>query len=336
MSATSDQGEQKTVAMSPAKFPRDQRRHFIAGAVGGMTAAMITSPLEIVKTRLQIQGGREAFKGASSPTTFGVMRSIVRSESVFGLWRGITPTLIGIIPARSIYFGSYSRFKEYFSSHGLQGRIFNFGAAAAAGSLSATLVCPIWVVKTRYQLMPAHTELAAARPNALTLGVSNSSQRTVSTLVKSAKPRFSSIHEVALDMYRTEGPRAFFRGLTASYWGISESAIQFALYEECKTLMDEPSHIQYFVAAGLSKLLAAALTYPHEVVRTRMRDQRAPVGSSELKYRSMIQSITTIFREEGARGLYGGMPAHLMRVVPNAAIMFLVVEVITEQEKSRS
>lgn len=43
----------------------------------------------------------------------------------------------------------------------------------------------------------------------------------------------------------------------------------------------------------------------------------------------MIQSLRTIFKEEGTRGLYGGMPAHLMRVVPNAAIMFLVVEMIT-------
>lgn len=33
-------------------------RHFIGGAMGGMTAAAITSPLEVVKTRLQIKGGQ--------------------------------------------------------------------------------------------------------------------------------------------------------------------------------------------------------------------------------------------------------------------------------------
>lgn len=33
-------------------------RHFIGGAMGGMTAAVITSPLEVVKTRLQIKGGQ--------------------------------------------------------------------------------------------------------------------------------------------------------------------------------------------------------------------------------------------------------------------------------------
>ncbi|KAG7391284.1 hypothetical protein PHYPSEUDO_005233 [Phytophthora pseudosyringae] len=303
-------------------------RHFLGGAVGGMTAALITSPLEVVKTRLQIRGGSGSF---GTQTTFGVMRSIGRTESVFGLWRGITPTLIGVIPARAIYFGSYSTFKEKFSSYGLSGRQYNLLSAAGAGSISATLCCPIWVVKTRLQLMPAHAMATAAvttRQNAVSVGFAE-----VETAVAAkARPQFSSVRQVALDMYRKEGPRAFFRGLSASYWGISESAIQFALYEECKEHIEEPTNLKYFLTAGACKLLASVCTYPHEVVRTRMRDQRAPLNSKDLKYKSMIQSLIKIYKEEGRRGLYSGMPAHLMRVVPNAAILFMVVEVIANQE----
>lgn len=302
-------------------------RHFLGGAVGGMTAALITSPLEVVKTRLQIRGGSGSF---GTQTTFGVMRSIGRTESVFGLWRGITPTLIGVIPARAIYFGSYSTFKDKFTGYGLNGRLYNFLSAAGAGSISATLCCPIWVVKTRLQLMPAHsraTTAATARQNIVSVGFAE-----VETAATKARPQFSSVRQVAWDMYRKEGPRAFFRGLSASYWGISESAIQFALYEECKDHIEEPTNLKYFLTAGACKLLASMCTYPHEVVRTRMRDQRAPLDSKELKYKSMIQSIIKIYKEEGRRGLYSGMPAHLMRVVPNAAILFLVVEVIANQE----
>jgi len=36
----------------------------------------------------------------------------------------------------------------------------------------------------------------------------------------------------------------------------------------------------------------------------------------------------TIIREEGVRGLYSGLGAHLVRVVPNSAIMFLVYEAV--------
>lgn len=202
---------------------------------------------------------------------------------MFGLWRGITPTLIGVIPARAIYFGAYSTFKESLKNRNLEGRVFNFLAAAGAGSISATLTCPIWVIKTRLQLMPAHSELVVPRQNVLSLGFANSVSRSMST-GRPATAQFSSISHLAMDMYRKEGPRAFFRGLSASYWGISESAIQFALYEEVKQYIEEPTPAKYFLAAGGCKLVAAALTYPHEVVRTRMRDQRAPLGSKELKY----------------------------------------------------
>ncbi|KAL4160071.1 hypothetical protein PRNP1_000642 [Phytophthora ramorum] len=301
-------------------------RHFVGGAVGGMTAALLTSPLEVVKTRLQIRGGSGSF---GTQTTFGVMRSIGRTESIFGLWRGITPTLIGAMPARAMYFGSYSTFKNKFASYGMDGRLYNFLSAAGAGSISATLCCPIWVVKTRLQLMPAHatTVAAATRQNVVSVGFAE-----VETAATKAKPQFTSVRQVAVEMYRNEGPRAFFRGLTASYWGITESAIQFALYEECKDRIEEPTKLKYFLTAGACKLLASVCTYPHEVVRTRMRDQRAPLNSKELKYRSMIQSIIKIYKEEGRRGLYAGMPAHLMRVVPNAAILFTVVEMVGNQE----
>uniref|UniRef100_K3WJU6 Mitochondrial carrier protein n=1 Tax=Globisporangium ultimum (strain ATCC 200006 / CBS 805.95 / DAOM BR144) TaxID=431595 RepID=K3WJU6_GLOUD len=307
-------------------------RHFIGGALGGMTAAIITSPLEVVKTRLQIKGASASLGNAKSLTTFGVMRSIRNTESVFGLWRGITPTLIGVIPARAIYFGAYSNFKESLKNRNMEGRVFNFLAAAGAGSISATLTCPIWVIKTRLQLMPAHTELVGQRQNVLSLGFSNGASGVMSNGNRPGA-QFSSIRHLAMDMYRKEGPRAFFRGLSASYWGISESAIQYALYEEAKQFLGEPNAVKYFLAAGGCKLVAAALTYPHEVVRTRMRDQRAPMGSKELKYKSMIQSLRTIFKEEGVHGLYGGMPAHLMRVVPNAAIMFLVVEMVAASDE---
>ncbi|CAI5738667.1 unnamed protein product [Hyaloperonospora brassicae] len=303
-------------------------QHFAGGAVGGMAAALLTSPLEVVKTRLQIRGGGGSF---GTQTTFGVMRSIGKAESVFGLWRGITPTLIGVIPARAIYFGSYSTFKEKLSAYGLNGRAFNFLSAAGAGSISATLCCPIWVVKTRLQLMPAHaTTTSTVKMGRNVVSVGFAEVETAGAT--KARPQFSSICQAALDMYRKEGPRAFFRGLSASYWGISESAVQFALYEECKNHMDEPTNLEYFLTAGACKLLASVCTYPHEVVRTRMRDQRAPLGSKELKYRSMVQSIVTIYKEEGRRGLYSGMPAHLMRVVPNAAILFMVVEVVAKKE----
>jgi solute carrier family 25 protein 33/36 len=46
------------------------------------------------------------------------------------------------------------------------------------------------------------------------------------------------------------------------------------------------------------------------------------------KYTKLWQTAALIYREEGMAALYGGMTAHLMRVVPNAAILFFTYEFI--------
>lgn len=60
--------------------------------------------------------------------------------------------------------------------------------------------------------------------------------------------------------------------------------------------------------ASVAKLIASVSTYPHEVIRTRLREQR--YGN---KYPGVFSGMAVIAREEGARGLYGGMGPHLMR-----------------------
>lgn len=160
---------------------------------------------------------------------------------------------------------------------------------------------------------------------------------------------------------REEGWRALYRGLTASYLGVVETAVQFALYGAMKDavvkwrvveldraaaaaaaasggpLPPVPSHAELrsraytphlmFLTSAASKLVAAALTYPHEVIRTRMREQRGS-DTTGMKYRGLLQTARVIAREEGLRGLYGGMSIHMVRTVPNAAIIMFVVESI--------
>lgn len=46
------------------------------------------------------------------------------------------------------------------------------------------------------------------------------------------------------------------------------------------------------------------------------------------RYSGVLDCLVKVGQREGRRGLYAGIQPHLMRVVPNAAIMFLVVEVL--------
>ena len=75
------------------------------------------------------------------------------------------------------------------------------------------------------------------------------------------------------------------------------------MYEKVKRWMrdnnggQDLSSWQYLAAAGGTKGLASLATYPHEVVRTRMRE------SASSRYQSMLQSIALIAKEEGRKGL---------------------------------
>jgi len=168
----------------------------------------------------------------------------------------------------------------------------------------------------------------------------------------------NSFHCV-IEILRAEGIRGLYKGLSASYLGVAEGTIQWVVYEQLKTRFAEKRRaeqmslslhsgtavtmtmagrmlvggksveewVDYLGAAGIAKFIAAAITYPHEVLRTRMR--QTPQGPSEgLKYRGLRQTLGLIVREEGVGALYGGLTAHMMRVVPSAAVMFFCYEAI--------
>jgi len=58
-----------------------------------------------------------------------------------------------------------------------------------------------------------------------------------------------------------------------------------------------------------------------EVARTRLREE----GS---KYRSFFQTLSTVFAEEGVRGLYRGLATQLVRQIPNTAIVMSTYEAV--------
>ncbi|EAW09287.1 putative mitochondrial carrier protein (Rim2) [Aspergillus clavatus NRRL 1] len=326
--------------------------HFVAGGIGGMTAATLTSPLDVLKTRLQSDFYQAQLKSlrAAHPLppshsiatlpriallhfqeTFQILRSIHVHEGWRALFKGLGPNLIGVVPARAINFYVYGNGKRILSDY------FNYrdaretpvgihlAAAAVAGIATGTATNPIWLVKTRLQLDKSNAEHGKGR-------------------------QYKNSWDCIKQTVRHEGIRGLYKGLSASYLGVTESTLQWVMYEQMKMHLArreavkraDPNHIYNFwddvelwggriCAAGLAKLIAAAATYPHEVVRTRLR--QAPTvsagdGKVQMKYTGLVQCFKTVAKEEGMVGLYGGLTPHLLRVVPSAAIMFGMYEVI--------
>ena len=60
-----------------------------------------------------------------------------------------------------------------------------------------------------------------------------------------------------------------------------------------------------------------------KVLRTRLRQ---PLVDGKMKYNGLLQTARLVLAEEGIRAFYGGLSAHLMRVIPNAAVMYSIYE----------
>lgn len=180
---------------------------------------------------------------------------------------------------------------------------------------------------------------------------------TAATVPSIRQPPTEMYYKNSLDcarqILRQEGARGLFRGLGASYLGVIETGCQWVVYERMKKSVREYHDaknaassttttsastkpgilLDYLLVSAVAKTVATLLSYPHEVLRTRLRQTVTTTSASDSavtvvrpRYAGMRDVVRTVWRQEGARAFYGGLTAHLFRTVPNAAIMFFCYE----------
>jgi solute carrier family 25, member 33/36 len=187
-----------------------------------------------------------------------IYRDIARDETPRALFKGLGPTLVGVIPARSINFFTYGNGKQIIANnfnHGQENTYVHLVAAAFAGIVTGTATNPIWVVKTRLQLL-----------------ASDRSSKSSTPLQQRPKSFFGGSVLMIRQIMREEGVRGFYKGLSASYLGVTEGTIQWVLYERLKRLTADTQGrggVQEWLgmlgSAGTAKCVASLITYPHEV-----------------------------------------------------------------------
>lgn len=281
-----------------------------AGAVAGFATVAAMHPLDVVRTRFQVNDGRIP----NLPTyknTANAIFTIGRLEGLRGLYAGFFPAVLGSSVSWGLYFFFYGRAKERYArnredklSAGL-----HLASAAEAGALVCLCTNPIWLVKTRLQLQ---TPLHQSRP-------------------------YAGLHDALRTIWREEGWLAFYRGIVPGLFLVSHGAIQFTAYEELrKVIVDfkqskrtsESSSnllnsVDYALLGGASKIAAILFTYPFQVIRARLQ-QRPNDGVP--RYSDSWHVVKETARFEGVRGFYKGITANLLKNVPASAITFIVYE----------
>ena len=291
------EGRQPSVALSPSLVES------VAGFTAGIVSTLAVHPFDVVKTRLQIERNAKARPGSSWRVIRQIASEAVQDSShgtalrtafandsqgvVKAFYRGLMPNMMGNSVSWALYFMWYGNIKDLVRS----ARATNTGqsqlrssdyfiASGIAGVLTAVLTNPIWVIKTRM--------LSTAR---------------------NTPGAYTSIAQGTVSLYREEGIRGFYRGLLPSLFGVSHGAIQFMAYEQLKNRWalsrkggkEGLTNLDYLYLSAMSKIFAGSITYPYQVVRSRLQTYDAPK-----RYKGAWDVVRQVFQVEGFTGFYKG------------------------------
>ncbi|KMT09479.1 hypothetical protein BVRB_6g129500 isoform B [Beta vulgaris subsp. vulgaris] len=281
-----------------------------AGAIAGFATVAVMHPLDVVRTRFQVNDGRIA----NLPTyknTPQALFTIARSEGLRGLYAGFSPAVLGSSVSWGLFFFFYSRAKKRYS-HDTEEKLsprFHLAAAAEAGALVSFCTNPVWLIKTRLQLQnPLHQTR-----------------------------QYAGVYDAFRTILKEEGWTAFYRGIWPSLFLVSHGSIQFAAYEELRTLIvdfksertkskgaEVLNSLDYTILGASSKVAAILFTYPFQVIRSRL--QQRPNTDGVPRYADSFHVVKETARFEGLRGFYKGITANLLKNVPASAVTFVVYE----------
>ncbi|KAJ3327266.1 hypothetical protein HDU76_012111, partial [Blyttiomyces sp. JEL0837] len=296
--------------------------HAIAGTGSGLIAAIIVTPLDVIKVRLQM-GTTMKYKG-----TIKTFITIWKDEGIAGLFSGLSPSLLAYVPDRAIWFSIYHYCK------------------VNIGKEMDNIRVRKWVDDDHAFIINTGGFYSMHGCDNTDMGGENTDDGGL------------NIH-MAQTIIITQGWKALYKGLGPSLLGISHSLVMFPLYERLKIMIleyEQQHGIQptdggrignwgILAASSVSKCIASLVTYPHEVIRTRLQTQTTkthlpltefeeerlfwkrgeigvnggaaggvsdngngkPAGPPLPKYRGVIQTAKTIIAEEGLSSMYRGM-----------------------------
>ncbi|KAI0978538.1 hypothetical protein GJ496_008537 [Pomphorhynchus laevis] len=89
---------------------------FVSGSIGGISAAFVTCPVDVLKTKLQRNGLNMESKDFSSKMVWRECKLIYRTNGICGFWSGLLPRMTKVVPACAIMIGSYEMIKSYLQS----------------------------------------------------------------------------------------------------------------------------------------------------------------------------------------------------------------------------
>lgn len=280
---------------------------------------------------------QHVFKG-----TFESLCKIQASEGMSALYRGLGITLLMSFPSNIVYLVGYEHLRDTIPIQNTV--LMPVCAGALARTISATVVSPLELLKTRLQ------------------AVSCSSSAQASQIVLKG----------AAEMVKAHGLRSLWGGLVITLWrDVPFSAIYWSVVEAVKkTIQTSSSSTHFFPSSSSSSLfpsleyaqnshqhkilenliagsvggsVAAICTSPFDVAKTRRQvgldlasglEKGQQVNSNNNHHthhhyykKNMFSSIKSIAQNEGISALFVGAVPRILKIAPTCAIMITTYEI---------
>ncbi|XP_069559364.1 solute carrier family 25 member 34 isoform X1 [Brachyistius frenatus] len=313
MASTVSAGPRGGFGQSPAHLAAWPPLDFALGALACCAACVFTNPLEVVKTRLQLQGELQA-RGSYQRHYRGVLQAlwvVGRTDGLRGLQKGLSVGLIYQGLMNGVRLGSYS----YCEALGITS--FHGGSllsGAGAGALGAFIASPAYLVKTHLQAQSVEAIAVGHQHNHL--GVS----------------------DAFVTIYRRDGLIGLWRGVNGAVPRVMVgSATQLATFTSAK---DWVSHSQWFspnswltvlIAAAISGVAVAISMTPFDVISTRLYNQPVDEFRRGQLYHGFSDCMLKVCQAEGLLGLYKGMGPVFLRLAPHTVLSLLFWDLMRHQ-----
>ncbi|KAJ3925615.1 MAG: mitochondrial carrier domain-containing protein [Lentinula lateritia] len=271
----------------------DSIMHAMAGAGGGVLAMTVTYPLVFLSTRAAVKTQSE------NKSVYQAVMEVLEREGVLGLYSGLSSSLLGIAVTNGVYYYFYERSKGIFLTGRKKGltTIESILTGLIAGSATTIISNPLWVVQT---------------------------SQAVHTMDPNTQSKNLGFFQTVQHILAKFGMKGFFRGIGPALVLVINPVIQYSVFEQLKNILASRRKLRrkggltdwdFFVLGAISKLVATSITYPYIVIKARLQ-------AGATKYKSSLNALATILRDEGIEGLYKGMRSKLLQSVLTAAILF--------------